>query len=73
VIALSKERPRRVNFVMLPEFIPLCPDHQCDMVSYRRGRVVVYYHCPKPDCRCTDKVARKLFVAVTQVGTPKPL
>jgi hypothetical protein len=58
---------------MLPEFIPLCPDHKCDMVSYQRGKIVVYFRCPEEDCRCTDKVARKLFVAVTQTGNPKSL
>lgn len=73
MIAVSEKRPRRrVNFIMAPEFIPICPEHGCDMVSYKRGKVVVRFKCPCFECPHTDKAVRKLFVAVTQVSPQRP-
>jgi len=70
VIALQENRPRRANIIIAPEYIPLCPVHGCDMVSYSRRRTIVYYHCAVKGCTCSDKVSRKVFVV--QVNPPRP-
>jgi hypothetical protein len=60
---VSEYRPRRVNFVMLPEFIPICPAHRVDMIAYKSKRLLTYFRCPQDGCECRDKAARKLFSA----------
>lgn len=57
-----QDRPRRENVIYAPEYIPVCPVHEIDMIAYSRRQVMVYYKCSHRGCDCTDKVSRKLFI-----------
>ena len=57
-----QDRPKRANVIFAPEYIPLCPVHNCDMISYSRRQTIVYYRCAIKTCECSDKVTRKVFV-----------
>jgi hypothetical protein len=58
---MQNDRPRRPNFIMAPEYIPICPVHKCDMVRHTTRRLIIYFQCPHATCECADKAPRKLF------------
>ena len=70
---MSERRPRRVNFILAAEFIPICPVHECDMRPYSRRPNLVYFECPIENCEERGISARKIFRAVrAALGTKAP-
>lgn len=51
---------RRANVIMGPAYIPLCPDHRCDMIAHTWRKLTIFFGCPH--CGAGDKAPRVEFV-----------